>query len=430
MTLYIRHSCRLGLFAVLLLCLLSRVTAEEPLVQPPSSPITEPNTSEPESPDLPPTIQPSSLPLLPSQPQELPPPLPPPPSHLTLTISAHSPASQPTTSTTAHSQTKTTPAKNAETSTAKQKEDEKPRNRVAIALNLVHIPLKTSCEILRKFYNSSGGVNWSNQDGWQYVDSVRIPTSSPRGQFRGDDNRVMPGADLRRRAQRSDSKRDKYTPPDNIDDDNDFAPQLHQPPTKKFPPSASSDLSQGNPVSVSQSHQSPPSYDYDDSDPLQGLLFNPSPTVDPDNCCGWFGVVCIGPDGVVPPPWPPYDEDLVSSRYTVATVTAQHPRAEQRDQVPHLSKRIPPPYYHHDRNPHRGHGRHGGHGLGTGSADNRHQPDDDNNENGQNPDGGYIGDGHDEDDDSYDDHGDPRIHNPVKPGLRGNAKDDWYIIEL
>ncbi|KAF9296322.1 hypothetical protein BGZ88_000113 [Linnemannia elongata] len=429
MTRYIRHSWRLGLLAALLLCLLWRVTAEDPLVLPPSSPITEPNTSEPDGPDLPPAIQPSSLPLPPTQPEALPPPLPPPPSHLTPIISTHSPASQPTTSTTARSQTKPTPTKTTETPTAKQKEDEKPRNRAAITLNLVHVPLKTSCEILRKFYNSSGGVNWSNQDGWQYVDSVRIPISSPRGQFRGDDNRVMPGSDLRRRTQRSGFKRDKYPPPENSDDDNDFVPPLPQRPTKKSPPSTSS-------------RQSPPAYDYDDSDPLQGSLFNPSPTLDPDNCCGWFGVVCIGPDGVVPPPWPPYDEDLVSSRYTVATATTHRPRTEQQDQVPHLSKRIPPPYYHHDRNPHRGgHGRHGGHGHSTGGTDNRHQPNDDNNENGQspdegyndngqNPDDGYNDDGHDEDDDIYDDHGDLRTHNPVKPGPRGHVKDDWYIIEL
>ncbi|KAG9064985.1 hypothetical protein KI688_002304 [Linnemannia hyalina] len=247
----------------------------------------------------------------------------------------------------ARSQATPTPAKSTETATAKQKEDGKTRNRAAIALNLVHIPLKTSCEILRKFYNSSGGDSWSNQDGWQYVDSVRIPTSSPRGQFRGDDNRVMPGADLRRRAQRSDSKRDKYIPPDNIDDDNDFAPQLPRPPTINHPPSTSSDLRQGNAVPVSQSPQSPPAYDYDDSDPLQGSLFHPSPTLDPDNCC-----------------------------------------------------------------------------------DNRHQPDDDNNENGQNPDGNYNDDGHDEDDDNYDDYGGPRVRNPVKPSPRGHVKDDWHIIEL
>lgn len=429
------HIWRLSLLTstLLCLCLLSRVIAEEPLVQPPSSPSTGPNTPEPESPDLTPAIQLPSLPLSPSQPQP-PPPLPPPPSYMTPSVSSFTPTSKPTITATSQSQTTPTSSKSAETPTPKPKEDERPQNRAAIALNLIHVPLKTSCEILRKFYNSSGGVNWSNQDGWQYVDSVRIPTSSPRGQFRGDDGRSMAGAHLRRHDRRSDIKSDKYPPPNNNndnDDDNDVSPQLPRPPTKKPPPSSPLDHRLGNPGSGPQPPQSPPPYDYDDSDPLQGSLFNPSPTLDPDNCCGWFGVVCIGPDGVVPPPWPPYDEDLVSNRFTVATATSAHPpRLRSRDLPPHLNKRFPPPYYHHDRNPHRGgHGRHGGHGHGTGGEDNRHQPDEDNSENGQYPDESYIDDEEDDGDD-YENHGDPRIHEPIKPGPRGHVKDDWYIIEL
>lgn len=431
MTLHI-HPCRLSLFAAILLCLLSRGMADEPLVQPPSSSITEPNTWEPQSPDLSPVIELPPLSLPPSQPQAPPPPLPPPPSHLTPPTSSHTLTSKSTITTTVSSQTTPTRSKSTETPTPKQKEDKRPRNRAAIALNLIHVPLKTSCEILRKFYNSSGGVNWNNQDGWQYVDSVRIPTSSPRSQSRGDDSRSMQGADLRRRDRRSDTKRDKYLPPNNNNDDgddSDSSPQVPQTPTKKPPPSSSSDPRLGKQVPVSQSPQSPPAHDYDDSDPLQGSLFNPSPTLDPDNCCGWFGVVCIGPDGVVPPPWPPYDEDLLSSHFTAAAATAHPPRLG-RDLPPHLGKRLPPPYYHHDHNPHRGgHGRHRGIEHGTGGEDNRHQPDDENNENGQHPDESYIDDEAD-DGDNTDDHGHPRITNSVKPGLRGHVKDDWYIIEL
>ncbi|KAF9910534.1 hypothetical protein EC991_006352 [Linnemannia zychae] len=426
MTPHIRCWSRRLLTAAITLYLLFQVAAEEPLVFPPSSPITEPNTSEPDSPDLTTPIQLPSLPLPPSQSHALPPPLPPPPSHFTPIYSTHSPTSKPTPSTLLSSPTKSILTTTA-TPTSTPKGSEIPRNRGAKALNLIHVPLKTSCEILRKFYNSSGGTNWSNQDGWQYVDSIRIPTNNPRGEFRRNNNRATHGVDLRRRSQRTGTKRDKYPPQDDNDNgndndnDNDPSPSPPRPPARKSPPSNPMDFRPGNLVPISQTSNSPPPYDYDDSDPLQGSLYGPSPTLDPDNCCGWFGVVCIGPDGVVPPPWPPYDEDLVSSSL----------RRGRRDLPPRLSKRIPPPYYHHDRNPHRvgGHGRHAGHGHGVGDEDNRHQPDDDNNENGQNPDGEYTDDEEDEFEDGHD-HGDFRSHNPVKPGPRGHVKDDWYIIEL
>ncbi|KAF9926574.1 hypothetical protein FBU30_003861 [Linnemannia zychae] len=439
MTIYRNTLWQLGLFAIITLCLVFKTVAEEPLVQAPNTPVTEPNVSEPGNPDPPTTIQPPSLPLPPSQPHSSPSlhlHAPSRPTFLSNSSTYNRPTSNPSPSGTIQFSANPTSPPTTTIPTSKKKEHRGSRNRAAIALDLVHVPLKTSCEILRRLYNTSGGVNWVYQDGWQYVDSIRIP-NTPRGRHHSHiEEGLQDDIDLRRRGDRSRAMKDRYPPSNNNDDydddggDNDgFSPQLPQPPTRKTLPSTPPESRPIPPLL-------PPSYDYDDSDPLQGSLYNPSPTLDPDNCCGWYGVVCIGPDGVIPPPWPPYDEDLVSSRFRMTTPSSRYLSLRKRLDTPHLRKRLPPPYYHYDRIPHHGpHGRHGDHRHGTGGEDNRHQADDDNNENGQYPDNGFLDDDSDneyEEDDSYYGHRDPRMRNPVEvwPGQRGHVKDDWYIIEL
>ncbi|KAF9313016.1 hypothetical protein BG003_005680 [Podila horticola] len=70
---------------------------------------------------------------------------------------------------------------------------------------------------------------------------------------------------------------------------------------------------------------------------------NPSTELDVDNCCGWYGVVCIGPDGKFPPHWPPYDEDLISSRFATSDPVLSTAPLE------YFNKRKVPYYSYHDR---------------------------------------------------------------------------------
>ncbi|KAG0323715.1 hypothetical protein BGZ99_002554, partial [Dissophora globulifera] len=159
-------------------------------------------------------------------------------------------------------------------------------NKAAASLKLVHVPLKVSCEILRQFYNKTGGYNWSNQDGWQFVDSVSVPPVNPPTIVAG-------GA--------------AYLAPDG---------NLPGPPP----------LGKSLPSPVLQSVAAPTSvagYNSATDPPVGSPINPPSPyppttNLDPNNCCGWYGVVCIGPDGVIPPPWTPYDDDLVSNRVSAA----------------------------------------------------------------------------------------------------------------
>ncbi|KAG9321841.1 hypothetical protein KVV02_007172 [Mortierella alpina] len=289
--------------------------------------------------------------------------------------------------------------------------DTRAHNKAASALNLVHVPLKTSCEILRQFYNSTGGIDWSNQDGWQYVDSVTIPAGPQTPRYNQRDAGTA-GSVKSEVYKRSTGSR-------HVED----APSDPPPPSNsyKLPPPAGSVPS--------------PSMDDASIDSLPVPTTNPPMNMDPNNCCGWYGVVCIGPDGIIPPPWPPYDDDLITNRASLPGYGAGSSGTEAQ-RGPLRKRDLPPgsPFYnYHNRNPHRGGGSghdHGSGSRGTGGKDNRRHPDKDN-DDGASADGdGY----HDDDDHDDDDDGPPPppIAPPTttRPGGRGQQIDDWYIIEL
>ncbi|KAK3821248.1 MAG: hypothetical protein J3Q66DRAFT_426254 [Benniella sp.] len=168
-------------------------------------------------------------------------------------------------------------------------------NKAAASLKLIHVPLKVFCDILRRFYNSTGGVNRSNQDGWQYIDSPwRLLKAIP-------------------------------------------VPGLPGPCNVQVSSSVGSDsVADGGP------------------DPYREVLFNPPTSLDPNNCCEWYGVVCIGLDGVIPPPWPPYDDDLVGSRVST-------PRSGEVLSLRKRSTAAVPYHDFHDQNHHR-YSKDSGHG--------------------------------------------------------------------
>lgn len=212
-------------------------------------------------------------------------------------------------------------------------------NKAAELLKLTHVPLKTSCQILRTFYNMTQGSNWSNQDGWQYVDSVAIPGPQPGrppfGRHRNSNVKVS-----RRQAQpstESDSRpfRASTLPNDKMDDvSSSSGPETHpdtHPDTMPRPPEGDND---DRPGGIRGSGSG-------DLSSMPGT--NPSTELDVDNCCGWYGVVCIGPDGKFPPHWPPYDEDLISSRFATSDPVLSTAPLE------YFNKRKVPYYSYHDR---------------------------------------------------------------------------------
>ncbi|KAF9965929.1 hypothetical protein BGZ70_003751 [Mortierella alpina] len=257
----------------------------------------------------------------------------------------------------------------------------------------------------------TGGIDWSNQDGWQYVDSVTIPAGPQAPRYNHWDTESTASVK---------SRVDKRS---NGNGHVKLAPPKPPPPSTsyKLPPPA-------GPVSS-------PSMDDGPIDSLPVPTTNPATNMDPNNCCGWYGVVCIGPDGIIPPPWPPYDDDLITSRVSLPGYGAEPSGAE--GQHGSLRKRDLPPgspfYNYHNRNPHRGGGSghdHGSGSRGTGGKDNRRHPDKDN-DDGASADGdGYHDD--DDHDDDYDGPLPPPIAPPTttRPGGRGQQIDDWYIIEL
>ncbi|KAI8350289.1 hypothetical protein B0O80DRAFT_531390 [Mortierella sp. GBAus27b] len=266
-----------------------------------------------------------------------------------------------------------------------------PVNKAAASLKLVHVPLKVSCDILRQFYNSTGGINWSNQDGWQYVDSVTIPPVPTRGYVRA-----------------------VHEPSD--------------PKTARVHPSASH-----APPEPHRTRALPYAGRIKGTDPYQGALTGSPSSLDPNNCCGWYGVICIGPDGVMPPPWPPYDDDLISSRALARKPT---------DPIRKRGDATPPYYDYHDRNQHRhskdsgkGHGNNSeGRGnsplRGSGRIDNRIQPDDDNNEPGRPLEDSNRDDDRQTMDSKPESDAESRTQPPSQAVVRSGQIDDWYIIEL
>jgi len=402
-------------------------------------------------------------------------------------------------------------------------------NRAANALGLVHVPLKVSCEILRRFYNSTGGVSWSNQDGWQYVDSATdfVPgQGSNRRWFHAaqrarnwSKKRTLEKPLTRRSSGDNKRSRDRDNDHDNDHDDhghdteegpdrrppNHDAPSVdHVPsPRPQQPPSAASKKPEAPALlpSTADNHRPRPSgpdpnenYLPIGSDPSIGPATTPAMDLDPNNCCGWYGVVCIGPDGTLPPPWPPYDEDLIASRvgnpsgpppsfsgpssgknvnplgqsspssgavaFVVGSLSAPVPAFGKRraDASPTRQKRFVPYYNYHDRNQqhHGKDGSRGGKNPGhqkapvKGGANNQHLPDDGNNERGRPLDDPEE----DEDEDEKHRHGPPpplfsetpsrepikKVDDPVYEDedplhtlptpSQRPLIDDWYIIEL
>lgn len=195
-------------------------------------------------------------------------------------------------------------------------------NKAAELLKLMHVPLKISCQILRTLYNVTQGSYWSNQDGWQYVDSVAIPGSQPgrpSGRHRHGDvkisrRQVLPSTN-------SDSKPLRASSSDNLNHARSIVPK------DKLDDGSSSSGPETHPDTHPDTMPRPPEGDSNDrprgsrgggGDTSSMPGANPSTELDVDNCCGWYGVVCIGPDGKFPPHWPPYDEDLISSRFTTS----------------------------------------------------------------------------------------------------------------
>ncbi|KAF9971786.1 hypothetical protein BGZ73_005168 [Actinomortierella ambigua] len=118
---------------------------------------------------------------------------------------------------------------------------------------LVKIPLQQACDILRQFFNATGGPEWTNKDGWEKGTVIHTDLSKPYQDYE-------PGQ------QEKNGRLGKRTRP--------ALPRLPLPP---------------------------------DTGSSSG-------TVNPSNCCEWYGVICAGPDGTIPNPWPPYDDDYVPKR--------------------------------------------------------------------------------------------------------------------
>ncbi|KAF9415549.1 hypothetical protein BGZ76_004783, partial [Entomortierella beljakovae] len=303
-------------------------------------------------------------------------------------------------------------------------------SRASEKLGLVHVPLKVSCDILRQLYNSTGGTNWSNQDGWQYVDSVTIPTVPPYS--RPNSKRDITHNDNHHYFSNSIKKR-KHD--DDRDDDFSAITSPNRP--------ASHSITSG-PTPHRGSGRGSSSGNGGGNSIIDDPLITTG-DMDPDNCCDWYGVVCIGPDGIVPPPWPPRDDDLMM------TMNSNHPQVKKKDlrtdvryryDLPHQSQEkrsVSDPHYNYNyhHHPKEGGDRKGGSGdnrkgtggtRGTGGHDNRHSPDDGNNEGG-NP-------SIDQQPDMY-----GNINTPIIPpsqvygdqrgsGRRRVQVDDWYVIEL
>ncbi|GJJ75118.1 hypothetical protein EMPS_07476 [Entomortierella parvispora] len=388
------------------------------------------------------------------------------------------------------------------------------RNKAASALGLVHVPLKVSCEILRRLYNSTGGISWSNQDGWQYVDSATesIPGQGNRGRSymsqnqRNRKKRTPVMAPTRRtfgeskRIRDRDNDHDAEEGPDRRPPDHDAPSIDHVPSPQPQSPSSTSPQKPESPAVLppltDNRRPRPSGPDLNDnyypigSDPSIGPAPTPMMDMDPNNCCAWYGVVCIGPDGTLPPPWPPYDEDLVASRvgnpisppltagqsanpagqnpstsggpgqntgpFVVGPLSPSVPAFGKRSAYAPLSrkKRAAPYYNYHDRNQQH-HGKDGrnknpGHPKSPikGGANNQHLPDDGNNEGGK-----PLADP-DEDEDEKHAYGsrpplspsapsgkpidveespDYEYQDPLHPPpttWQRPLMDDWYIIEL
>ncbi|KAF9114235.1 hypothetical protein BGX27_011361 [Mortierella sp. AM989] len=416
---------KMWLLVVLLVFLGHSTAAYGPIILPPSSidpdqiqpdvivpPSSSTLTPEPSQSD--PILAPS--PTLSSTPLPLTPLIPPQRTTSPLSTPLHS--SSPYHSSSTIQVAKPTPSKHA------------PYNRAAANLKLVHVPLKVSCDILRQFYNSTGGTNWSNQDGWQYVDSVTIPQFTPRtsgGALSGGNS-----SDLARMV----SKRDYHKRKHSVDRDDDSFID---------PPLTATHLSLRSATEGSSSLLSPlvngpagSAASEDKTSPIDDAVSVDN--LDPDNCCGWYGVVCIGPDGVIPAPWPPYDDDLISSTSsTRSSVTARDLRSQERHHALWIEKRgTSGSYYnYHDRNQHHhskddGDGSSDGDSRGTGVSDNQHQLDGGNNE------GGRLSDDPDSGKDQESGSNNLPISSPSMDntnsgsGRGGRVKnpDDWYIIEL
>ncbi|KAF9427119.1 hypothetical protein BGZ94_005457, partial [Podila epigama] len=322
------------------------------------------------------------------------------------------------------------------------------RNLAAETLKLVQVPLKTSCEILRAFYNLTHGTNWSNQDGWQYVDSVTIPGRRGgrvhRGHLTTRDTHHEPSSPspllFEEAAIPIDSDNDNSA--QSMEDSealssmskasikgraDDGGPETHpdtHPDTMPRPPEDDSNDGGGG----HHSHNGRNSPGKGDGGRIRGggggagdygmPGTNPSTELDIDNCCGWYGVVCIGPDGEFPPHWPPYDEDLISSRVSAPSKDSRLDHEPSLKSL--LAKRKEPPYHsYHDRQWHRHH-------LGGGRKD-------------QDGDDGYY-DGKTGDEGGHE-HRPTRKphHDPGTDHSKGDQSngwgplqemDDWYIIEL
>ncbi|KAG0262159.1 hypothetical protein BG011_000279 [Mortierella polycephala] len=302
-------------------------------------------------------------------------------------------------------------------------DDDSRQNRAAFDLQLVHVPLKRSCEILRQLYNSTGGNYWSNQDGWQYVDSVTIPPS--RGSNGRSSNGIRRSYDSDEHKRRSDEgdddkndggrKRGKNSSTDNRQSQDRDRDELGDDEKISSFGSSYTPSSMGSKLTPYSSLA--PLYPPvgDTTDDLPG----PVGILDPDNCCGWYGVVCIGPDGVIPPPWPPYDDDLITSSALIPPPpggSLKPGRKSKRDASTPLYFNI----QDRNRQHHDGH-IHGDNGGGEYlRMEHRRLADDGASEDKElgvkkNGDGGTVP---------------PAISTRSGPGRKQEGIDDWYIIEL
>ncbi|KAF9193380.1 hypothetical protein BGZ51_003431 [Haplosporangium sp. Z 767] len=290
----------------------------------------------------------------------------------------------------------------------------------AFDLKLAHVPLKRSCEILRQLYNSTGGNYWSNQEGWQYADNVTIPPS------RGSNGRSYDSDKHKRRSDGGDDDKNggdkkwvknsssynrQSRDRNKLDDDEGIS-------------SFGSSYHHSSVGSKSTSYSSlatlyPPAHGTTDN------LSGPVGILDPDNCCGWYGVVCISPDGVIPPPWPPYDDDLITSRASVPPPPGGSLKPDRK------SKRdaLPLPYFNYQgwNQQHHGGHKHGDNGADEYLRKERRRRADD----GVNEDEELSG----KTDDGVKKSGDggtvaPVISTRSGPGRKQEEIDDWYIIEL
>ncbi|KAF9333403.1 hypothetical protein BG006_003674 [Podila minutissima] len=287
-------------------------------------------------------------------------------------------------------------------------------NKAAELLKLTHVPLKTSCQILRTFYNMTQGSYWSNQDGWQYVDSVAIPGPQPgipptgRRQYSNikvSRRQAQPSAD-------SDSRPFGASSSGNLSHAQSIVPN-----DNSIDSPSSSGLETHPDTHPEGDNDDQPRGSCGSGDPSSMPGTNPSTNLDVDNCCGWYGVVCIGPDGKFPPHWPPYDEDPISSRYSTPDPVLSTAPLE------HFNKRKKSYYSYHDRQ--WRHHHLGGNRGGRGKDDDR--------------DGyGGIYDGRKDDGESRTPQGpqDSPTNMPgdTTPDWGEGSKmpdiDDWYILEL